>query len=73
MRSLGQIINICRNFRDLIKEILFLSFVHKKDHQTPLFESHNKKVQGIIEGDQITVAAFSLEYFSYFTGLTLGQ
>ena len=29
--------------------------------------------QGIIEGDQIQVAAFSLECFSYLTGLTLGQ
>ena len=28
---------------------------------------------GIIEGDQIQVAAFSLEYFSYLTGLTQGQ
>ena len=31
------------------------------------------KIEGIIEGDQIQVAAFSLEYFSYLTGLTLGQ
>ena len=30
-------------------------------------------IQGIIEGDQIQVAAFSLEYFSGLTGLTLGQ
>ena len=30
-------------------------------------------IQGIIEGDQIQVAAFSLENFSYLTGLTLGQ
>ena len=29
--------------------------------------------EGIIEGDQIQVAAFSLEYFTYLTGLTLGQ
>ena len=28
---------------------------------------------GIIESDQIQVAAFSLEYFSYLTGFTLGQ
>ena len=29
--------------------------------------------KGIIEGDQIQVTAFSLEYFSYLTGLTRGQ
>ena len=28
----------------------------------------HKDFQGIIEGDQIQVAAFSLEYFSYLTG-----
>ena len=29
--------------------------------------------EDIIEGDQIQVAAFSLDYFSYLTGLTLGH
>ena len=36
-------------------------------------ESFLLDFEGIIEGDQIQVAAFSLEYFSYLTGLTLGQ
>ena len=30
-------------------------------------------LQGIIEGDQIQVAAFSLEYFSILTGLPLAN
>ena len=33
----------------------------------------NLKRHGIIEGDQIQVAAFSLEHLSYLTGFTLGQ
>ena len=40
----------------------------------PIFRSFGALIkQGIIEGDQIQVAAFSLEYFSYLTGLTLSQ
>ena len=49
----------------------FYNTFHKKILAIALYK--RASLQGIIEGNQIQVAAFSLEYFSYLTGLTLGQ